>query len=85
MVTTRKQVSVPAEVCQALGIEAGWQLDWSIEDGHLHVHPIPPGLKLGARIRERARKWKIKAGQAEKGAARFRQSETRNEKREGRL
>ena len=40
-ISVKGQTVVPREVREALGIEAGTNLSWVVEDGVAHVRPLP--------------------------------------------
>jgi len=39
--TAKRQISIPKELCDRLGLEKGMRIDWEIEDNRLVGRPLP--------------------------------------------
>lgn len=48
-VSVRWQTVIPQEVREAVGIEPGSVLDWQVEEGVIHVYPLPADPVSAAR------------------------------------
>lgn len=41
--TSKRQVTVPLQICNQLGIGPGWEIEYAtLADGHVAIVPIPP-------------------------------------------
>ena len=49
-VTSKGQVTLPAVVRRALGIDAGDRLSFTVQDDHVIVHPVPDFLSMAGSI-----------------------------------
>jgi len=48
-VTSKRQITLPAEVCRALGIEQGDQLEVQCREGEIRLRPVPQYAPLTRR------------------------------------
>ena len=43
LLSEKRQIAIPKQLCEALDLSAGAQVDWEIQDGFLIGIPIPKG------------------------------------------
>lgn len=64
MVTGKHQISIPAEIARACGIEPGWKVEWKLGRvrGELVLRLIPGRATIARRLHGAGKRW-VQSGQ----------------------